>query len=64
MSMVNEPYVSDEISEIADGLILAGQYQIGCTLLLLAARVIQMEDLLDKIMRNLKEEGRRMEDMS
>ena len=64
MSMVNEPYVSDEISEIADGLILAGRYQIGCTLLLLAARVFQVEDLLDKIMRNLKEEGRRMEDMS
>ena len=64
MSTLGHGAVSDKITEIADELVNKGEYELGCTLILLVASIIQMEDIIDKIIRNLKEEGRSMEDMS
>lgn len=64
MSTLGHRAISNKITEIADELVNKGEHELGCTLILLVVSIVEMEDIIDKIIRDLKEEGRSMEDMS
>ena len=64
MSTLGHRAISNKIIEIAVELVNKGEHELGCTLILLVVSIVEMEDIIDKMIRNLEAEGRRTEDMS